>query len=332
MRADLLARAAELSRRGRPFAVATVIRREAPSSARLGDSAVITADGDFHGWLGGSCTRPTAVREALAAIRDGTPRIIALSPHPERDRRPDIHPVLIACHSGGSVDLYIEPVMPPPRLVVFGLSPAAQAAVRIAKVLGYTTALVDPDAGSVTLPEADGLVTGLDAPGAAWLEEGDRARRFALVATLGERDEEALRDALRLDPGYIGLVASRKRLAQVRELLLARGVSAAQLERIRSPAGIDIGAVSPEEIALSVLAEVVRLVRAPAAPTAESAPAEPPAGSSSRRMAIDPVCHMEVDIETARHTAEVVGETYYFCCGGCRERFLSTRKPTVLTR
>ena len=319
MRPDLLDLASELGRRGRPFALVSVIRREPPSAARLGDGALITGDGEFHGWLGGSCTRPTAVRHALAAIREGTPRVVALSPDPSADRRPDVIPLLIACHSGGSVDLYIEPVMPAPRLVVFGLSPVAQAAVRIAKVMGYTAALVDPEAGP------DG-VTGLDAPGVAWIAEGDRARLFALVATHGERDEEALREALGLEPAYVGLVASRKRLAQVRELLQARGVAAAQLDRIRSPAGLDIGAVSPEEIALSVLAEIVQLSRAGTAGPPAAAPPEP------RRVAIDPVCHMEVDVATAKHTAEVGGETYYFCCGGCRERFLAGQKPHALTR
>jgi xanthine dehydrogenase accessory factor len=303
MRPHLLALAAELSRRGEAFALVSVVRREAPSSARLGDSALITARGEFHGWLGGSCTRPTAVREALAAIRDGTPRVIALSPDPARDSRADVRPILIACHSGGRVDLYIEPVVPAPCLVVYGGSPVAQAAVRIAAVLGYTTLLLDADDGA--------------APGAAGLADIDRSRLFALVATHGERDEEALREALALSPAYVGLVASRTRSAKVREVLLARGVSREQLDRVHGPAGIDIGAAAPEEIALSVIAEIVRTRRAAAA-----APAPAPA-AAQRRVAVDPICHMEVDIATAKHKAEVGGETWYFCCGGCREEFLT---------
>ena len=305
MRPNLLTLAAELTRRGQPFALVTVVRREAPSSARLGDGALITGDGEFHGWLGGSCTRPTAVREALAAIRDGTPRVVALSGDPGRDRRADVQPILIACHSGGSVDLYIEPVVPAPCLAVFGSSPVAQAAVRIAGVLGYTTGLVDPDAAS--------------AADSAWLTECDPSRLFALVATHGERDEEALREALALGPAYVGLVASRRRLAKIREVLLARGVAPSQLDRIQSPAGIDIGAVSPEEIALSVIAEIVRIVRARTAPAVE-----PPATTPGlRSVAVDPICHMEVEIATAKHTADVGGQTWYFCCGGCREEFLA---------
>jgi xanthine dehydrogenase accessory factor len=303
VRTDLLALAAELSRRGQPFALVTVIRREPPSSAHLGDGALITAAGEFHGWLGGSCTRPTAVREALAAISDGTPRVIALSPDPTSDRRPDVRPILIACHSGGSVDLYIEPVVPAPCLAVFGGSPVAQAAVRLGAVLGYTTALLDPDGSSTS--------------DTAWLGECDRSRLFALVATHGERDEEALREALALGPAYVGLVASRTRLAKIREILLARGVAPAQLDRVHSPAGIDIGAVAPEEIALSVLAEIVQTVRAGSARPIE------PAAAERRLVAVDPICLMEVDVATAKHRAEVGGQTWYFCCGGCREEFLA---------
>ncbi|HZN97937.1 MAG TPA: XdhC family protein [Gemmatimonadales bacterium] len=328
MRPKLLALAADLGRRGQACALVTVVRRESPSSAQLGDSAVITASGEFHGWLGGSCTRPTAVREALAAIRAGEARIIALSPHPERDQRPQVRPVLIACHSGGSVDLFIEPMMPAPRLLVFGLSPAAHAIVRIAKVLEYTTAVVDPEATRASYPEADWVLSSLGAPEAGWLSAADPSPLFAVVATLGERDEEALTDALRLEPAYLGMVASRKRLARVRSMLLQRGVSPALLDRIRSPAGLDIGAVSPEEIALSVLAEIVQLRRAG---TATTVPGEPTT-TSELRYAIDPVCHMEVEIATAKYKADVGGETYYFCCGGCRERFLASHEPQVLTR
>jgi xanthine dehydrogenase accessory factor len=298
MRPHLLALAAELSRRGEAFALVSVVRREAPSSARLGDTALITGRGEFHGWLGGSCTRPTAVREALAAIRDGTPRVIALSPDPAGETRADVRPIVMACHSGGSVDLYIEPVVPAPCLVVFGGSPVAQAAVRIAAILGYTTVLV------------------VEEGGAAQVGEVDRSRLFVLVATHGERDEEALREALALEPAYVGLVASRTRSAKVRDVLLARGVTREQLDRVRGPAGIDIGAAAPEEIALSVIAEIVQTQRAGAA-------ASTPNPAAQRRVAVDPICHMEVDIATARHKAEIGGETWYFCCGGCREEFLA---------
>jgi len=319
MRPELLRLAADLSARGESFALATVIRRQAPSSAVVGDSAVITRSGDFHGWLGGSCTRPTAIREALQAIQSGRPRTIALSVNPESDVRPGVTPVLISCHSGGSVDVYIEPVLPAPRLLVFGISPAARAAVRLAKVLGYVVVVIDPEAEADQFPEADWVLPDLASTSGPRLPEGSSLGVFAFVATHGEHDEESLRVALSVDPAYIGVVASRKRMAQMREVLIAGGIRESQLDRVRSPAGLDIGAVSPEEIALSVLAEIVQFSRSQHG--SESVDADAPV--SSRSVAVDPVCLMEVDPLTAKHRADVGGQTFYFCCGGCRERFLA---------
>jgi xanthine dehydrogenase accessory factor len=137
-----------------------------------------------------------------------------------------------------------------------------------------------------------------------------------VVATLGEGDEDAIRAALALEPDYLGVVASRKRFAQIRETLQASGVPAAALDRIHSPAGLDIGAKGPEEIALSVLAQIVAVKRA--------APAkEEKKEASAPATAIDPICGMTVTIAGAKHTAEYAGRTWYFCCGGCRERFLA---------
>ena len=127
MRSDLLVRAADLVRAEEPFALATVVRRQPASSSQAGDGALITASGDFHGWLGGSCTQPTVVREALAALSDGKPRLIALSPDPRADRRPGILAFPMTCHSGGSVEIYIEPILPASRFLVFGVSPVARA-------------------------------------------------------------------------------------------------------------------------------------------------------------------------------------------------------------
>jgi xanthine dehydrogenase accessory factor len=326
MRSQLLALAAELTRRGEAFAVATVIRREAPSSARVGDSALVTATGAFYGWLGGSCTRSTAVRESLAAIRTGTARTIALRPDPDAESRPYVSPVRISCQSGGSVDLYIEPFLPAPRLVVFGVTPTALAALRIGKVLGYATAAVDPEAEAASLPDVDCVGPDLEAIQTSGFPRGDTSPLFAIVATLGERDEDALRAALALDPVYLGLVASRKRFQQVRDALSRRGLPAAQLDRLRSPAGLDIGAVAPEEIALSILAEIVQVARARGARS--DAPREFLAAESVG-MAVDPICQMIVDPRTTKHRAEVAGRTYYFCCGGCRERFLAGQAPSA---
>jgi xanthine dehydrogenase accessory factor len=323
MRANLLSLAADLAKRGDAFALATVVRREPPSSARVGDSALITQAGAFHGWLGGSCTQPIVVEQAVLALAEGTARLIALSPHPESERRPGVSAFPMTCHSGGCVDIYIEPVLPAPRLVVFGLSPVAQALVRLAKAMGYAADAVDPDADRAAFPDADRVLTTLDA---GLLRQPPASRSttfFAVVATMGQRDDEAVRLALELESRYIGLIASRRRFGEIRGALLAHGVTLEDLGRVHCPAGLDIGAHTPEEIALSVVAEIVRLHRnAPApVPPPEAAPASaPPAASLTAR---DPVCGMSVTIATAKHRADLNGHAYYFCCGGCRERFLA---------
>jgi len=316
MRPELLHFASELAQRGEPFALATVVRREPPSSARVGDTAMVTHSGAFHGWVGGSCTQPTVVREAMRALADRLPRLISLSPSPESDRRPGVDAFPMTCHSGGSVDIYIEPVLPAPRLVVFGASPAGHALARLGKALGYAVDAVDPTADATTFPEADRVFSQLEA--APLHQKSGTAGPWlcAVVVTLGQWDEDGIRAALALAPAYLGVVASRTRFAVMRETLLASGIAEEALATIRNPAGLDIGAESPEEVALSVLAEIVQM-RHTAQPTVPSV-----VTGEAATEAVDPVCGMSVIIATARHKAEFGGRTYYFCCGGCRERFV----------
>ena len=308
MRSDLLVLAGQLVAKEEPFALATVVRRQPASSAQAGDGALVTAAGQFHGWLGGSCTQPTVVREALNSLADGIPRLIALSPDPAADRRPGILVFPMTCHSGGSVDIYIEPVLPASRLLVFGVSPVAQALSRLARAMGFVVQAADPAADRALFPDAERIWTDAAAP----VSRGG-ARPWAVVATMGERDEEALRAALSTDPAYLGVVASGKRFAQIRDALLSSGVPAEALARVKSPAGLDIGARAPEEIAVSILAEIVQMRRA-------VAPGLPVASAREER---DPVCGMTVAVAGARHTGEALGRVWYFCCGGCREKFLA---------
>jgi xanthine dehydrogenase accessory factor len=323
MHANLLQLAADLARREEPFVLAIVVRRQPASSSQAGDMALITAAGAFHGWLGGSCTQPTVVREAQRALADGQPRLVALAPDPETERRPGVAVFPMTCHSGGTVEIYLEPVVPGPRLVVFGVSPTARALVQLGKAMGYTVAVVDPEiseAGPELFSGADQILA--DAGPLAGPLAPSASPRFVVVATMGERDEEAIRAALALQPAYLGVVASRKRFAQIRETLEAGGVTAASLDAIHSPAGLKIGAQRPEEIALSVLAQIVEQRHAAektAAPDATLLPLPPLPATD----ALDPVCGMTVTIATARHQAEHAGQMYYFCGGGCRERFLA---------
>jgi xanthine dehydrogenase accessory factor len=311
--------AADLARREEPFVLAVVVRRQPASSSQAGDMALITAAGAFHGWLGGSCTQPTVVREAKRALAEGEPRLVVLAPDPELERRPGITVFPMTCNSGGTVEIYLEPVLPAPRLVVFGVSPTARALARLGKAMGYSVVAVDPAAEPGLFPEADQIVTDLGR--APRLYASAKGPRFAVVATLGDRDEEAIRDALAMSPDYLGVVASRRRFAQIRETLGAGGVTAAALDTIHSPAGLRIGAQRPEEIALSVLAQIVEQRQA----AVDQDEAKPAAEAS----AVDPICGMTVTIAGARHTAEHAGQTWYFCCGGCRERFLAAPESYV---
>jgi xanthine dehydrogenase accessory factor len=193
------------------------------------------------------------------------------------------------------VDIYLEPVLPAPRLLLYGESPAARALAQLGKAMGYRVEAV-----------GDG------APAPARGTE----RLFAVVATMGESDEDAVASALAARPAYLAVVASRKRFAQLREMLLARGVAKEALDGIKNPAGLDIGARLPEEVALSILAEMVQLRRA----QAEAFAPEP---MPEARSEIDPVCGMTVAVATARHRAEHAGRSFYFCNPRCREKFIA---------
>src|SRR6266704_1056945 len=252
-----------------------------------------------------------AAREARRAIADGEPRLLSLSPEPDGKQRPGMVALPMTCDSGGTVEIYVEPVLPVARLLLFGSSPAVRVLARIGHAMGYRVEVVDPDADNASFPEAERVSQTIAA---------DAVPRGAhvLVATMGERDLEAIEAVAGRAPTYLGVIASAKRFAQLRDALLARGISRETLERISAPAGLDIGARTPEEIALSIMAQIVERRRRAAEPASRiSAPAADP------REATDPVCGMSVTIAGARHTAEAHGVKYYFCCAGCRTRFLS---------
>jgi xanthine dehydrogenase accessory factor len=305
--------ARRLEAAGRSFALATVVYRKPPVSAQLGDKALITSDGRLVGWIGGSCTQSVVRREAEAAIRSGRPRLLRLTAEPGvgETRAEGLATLPMTCPSGGEVEIYIEPHIQRPRVVAVGRTPVAQALARLAPVVGFDAMQVvgSADAGqgteAVTLEDLD--AGALD------------ANAFVVVASAGHYDEEALAAALRTPVPYIGLVASRRRAAAVFTLLRASGCTEEQLARVRTPAGLAIGAVTQEEIALSILAEVVGVYRERQRALADTAPAP---AAATPAVARDPVCGMEVEVAGARHTAAFEGVTYYFCCPHCRKHFL----------
>ena len=321
MRRELLELAADLARRGEPFALATVVARRAPISAQLGDTALVTRDGAFFGWVGGSCTRPTVIEQALRALEDNRPRLVAIDRDPESSRRPGLEVFAMTCHSGGSVEIHIQPVVPPPALLIYGISPTARALVRLGHAMGYRVIAVDPMADDSTFEGADVVATDpADARIGAGRAEGAATPLFAVVATQGQWDEGATLAALSRAPAYLGVLASAKRFAELRAWLADRAPGAS-VTRIKNPAGLDLGAKLPEEIALSILAEIVKERRASAQPAAAHVEAKAPSSESDD--ARDPVCGMTVRVEGARHRAEHQGRAYYFCCAGCKDRFVA---------
>jgi xanthine dehydrogenase accessory factor len=323
-------RVAALQRDGEPFAVATVVGRRAPVSAHLGDRAIVHADGRMDGFVGGACAREIVRLQALEAIRARQPRLVSISPDAHAAQADGASPerveVAMTCASEGAVDVYVEPFVQARALVVVGATPVAEAVARLGRALDYrVTRIVETREQADIAAGASGLdvaVATLDALEAALARAG--ADAAVVVASQGHYDEEALEAALGSPVAYVGLVASRKRGATVRALLEERGVP--RLSSIRNPAGLDLGARTPPEVALSILAEIVQaLPRAAAipAPGASAAGGTVPApAAASPAIALDPVCGMQVNVATARHTAEVDGTAYYFCCANCRARFV----------
>jgi xanthine dehydrogenase accessory factor len=295
LRGNTLGRAAEWAAHGEPFVIATVVWRRGPSSGKAGASALVTADGSIEGWLGGACAEPTVISEALNALVDGRPRLLQLGPHDEfGDKAGDgVVAVPMACESEGAMEVYLEPVIPAPQLVVVGRSPAAAAMAAMGEALGWRARCLDDDSGLDldTVTERD----------------------FVVVATQGHYDETALEAALATPAGYLGLVASRKRADSVLEYLRSRGADDAALARIHAPAGLDLGSVDNVEIAVAVIAEVVSLKAVGGVTTGVTV--------TQPVTAIDPVCRMTVDVATAHFTTEHEGSTYYFCAPGCRKAF-----------
>jgi xanthine dehydrogenase accessory factor len=279
--------AAELAAAGVPFVEAIVVRCAAPTSARPGDRAIVLGDGTITGFVGGACADSTVRLQALRALETGEPVLVRLVPGDEDGPSEEAGTVVVSnpCLSGGALELFLEPHLPPPRVAVAGESPVARALQELSGPLGFHSRL------------------------GALAEQGDFA---AVVASLGHGDEDAVRRGLEAGCEYVGLVASGMRAAAVLESLRGEGVAEEALSRVRSPAGVDIGARTHPEIALSILAELVSVRRGPGVP-ASGAVANTPSE------AVDPVCGMTVLVGPDTPT---VGETA-FCGESCREAWLA---------
>ncbi|HUZ19401.1 MAG TPA: XdhC family protein [Acidimicrobiales bacterium] len=307
---DVLELAAGLARRGEPFVLASVLWRRGPTSGKQGAKAVIRPDGSVQGWLGGACAEPTVVRESLLALGDGQPRLLLIGPAAEEGReREGVSVVPMTCASEGALEVYLEPVLPGPSVIVIGRSPAVDALASLASAVGWHATIVDDGGSAASHPEGMTVLTALDLA-ALGVGEGTAI----VVATQGHYDERALAASLETPAGYVGLVASKRRGAEVLRLLREGGVAADALARVEVPAGLDLGQIEHREIAVAILARLVGLRadgRLGGAAGAVTLPED----------ATDPVCGMLVDVASARYRAGYGGRTFYFCSAGCERRF-----------
>lgn len=333
---SVFVRAAELEASGRPFVVATVVAVRRPTSARPGASGLVYPDGTIEGWVGGSCAQPVVVREALRSLSDGQPRLLRLSKDaPAEGRRGDgIVELVMTCHSGGTLEIYVEPHLPAPLLWIAGTTPIAGALATLGAAAGWRVTVFDPIADPDAFPNVERVIVGTD------LKNQDPGAAPAIVvATQGIWDEEATALALSRDAAYVGLVASPTRAAVVREWLTEETMLGPErIAALRAPAGMDLGAETAEEVAISILAELVQVRRGTASFVASPGPATlagvggeiqmaAPAPAADDIVLLDPVCGMTVDRAHARHLAEHDGIVYAFCSIGCRTSFI--REPTA---
>jgi xanthine dehydrogenase accessory factor len=305
---QFLSKADELLARGEPFAVALVVRYQAPISGKPGNKAIVLADGKIWGWIGGGCAQPVVVKEALQALTDGQPRLIRISPSSSAEE--GIVDYTMTCHSGGMLDIYIEPVLPKPHVLILGRSPVAQALAKLGKTIGYAVSVAAPGADRETFPDADLVQATLDLS-----QFKITAETCIVVSTQGDSDEEALVAALATEAAYVAFVASKVKAGKTLDSLKEQGIDAERLAQVRAPAGLDIHASSPEEIAVSILAEIIkaRIVVTAIKPKAvQTVPS---------RDVRDPICGMTVDATSAKHKSEFRGDSYYFCCASCKQTF-----------
>jgi len=298
-----LKQASQLHENDEAFAVASVVRCEPPTSGKPGDRAIVTADGKLSGWIGGGCAQPIVISEALKSLRDGKPRMIRVSPTAGAEPAEGITGFTMMCHSGGTLDIFIEPIFAKPHLLIFGRSPVAITLSKLGEALSYRVTMVNSN------DHHDVRIN----PGTA-----------IIIATQGEDDEGALEQALRTDAGYIAFVASRKKWEAVSAFLHEKGIDDQRIKAVNVPAGLDIGAQTPEEIAVSVLAQTIQFRRQAVAQVLSPLIVEVPASEK------DPVCGMSVS-SPARYTSNYQGRKISFCCAHCKSTFDKAPEQYVTT-
>jgi xanthine dehydrogenase accessory factor len=292
---DLLERAVELRAKGEPFVLATVVAYRRPQSAKPGSKAIISQDGVVTGWVGGGCVQPIVIREAQKVLEQRKPNLVIISPDSTHSGWDGVKEYLMTCQGGGSLEIYLEPMLPRPELIIFGNSPVAQVLAELGKILDFN--VVEGNSKNQIRPQS-----------------------YVVVATMGDGDEEALTAVAGSNASYIGFVASREKSSKLFDYLRGNGIAGQDLKQIKSPAGLELGAESLPEIAFSVMAEILQLNRQhQSASAAKSEKAKIPV--LEIRTAIDPICGMTVDMKSSKYSSTYDSKMYFFCCLRCKETF-----------
>jgi xanthine dehydrogenase accessory factor len=255
---------------GEPFALATVVRTVAATAAKAGAKAVILPDGTIsEGWIGGGCARAAVLKAARDSLADGRSRLVSVQPpdaldvqgHKAGDEQGGVRFAKNMCPSQGTMDIFVEPVLPRPQVVICGSSPVAVAVASLSSRTGFAVTVCAPAAEQNAFSDADRRIEGYALP------VEDTGSRYVVVSTQGRGDEAALLAALAVDADYVAFVGSRKKAEALKAALAQRGIAADRLAKLKAPAGLDLGAITPDEIAISILAEIVAVRRAKAART-----------------------------------------------------------------
>jgi len=303
----------ELSKTNQPFAFAQIVRRINPSSGKPGDKAIITNTGEIHGWIGGGCTRGIVLKESILAISERKPRLVSIRPKSGENLDNYTKTYTMTCQSGGEVDVYIEPVLPKPNITIFGNSHIARALALLSKTMGNNTRMVLSNTTVQPTHELDAIYDL-----AKYKTDNSLPDHYIIVCTQGEGDAKALDFAMKSDAKYIAFVASRIKAASIYGDLRKQGHDSSAFTKIKTPAGIDINAKTPEEVAVSILAEIIADYRSESKPSTE---ATKPAAVLSDDFYVNPVCNIPVQKSTAKHILEYKKEKVYFCCDGCKVSF-----------
>jgi xanthine dehydrogenase accessory factor len=241
------------------FVLATVVRTVSVTAAKAGAKAIIRPDGTIvAGWIGGGCAKGAVLKAAREALADGEPRMVSVQPEnllaelgvKPGETKEGVRFASNMCPSKGTMDIFVEPVLPHPSLVILGASPVALSLAAQARQLGYHVTLAAPAADLAAVPDADIVVDGFEPVTVS------NVRCFVVVSTQGKGDEAALKQALAIEARYHAFVGSKRKMAALRDKLIATGIDPAAMDRVKAPAGLDLGAITPEEIAMSILAEI----------------------------------------------------------------------------